>query len=173
MPSVPSADFGAEVEAARGRIRSDADFRIEGSDADSRALDAARANISRAGLEDRIELKAGRAEDALPGYDKGILICNPPYGERLGTVEASEELYRDLGRTAASFGGWGLGFVTNRSDFADFFGERSPSKHKIMNGAEEQWFHWYPADRSERGGRAPGGNAGQTGGRDARKRTRG
>ncbi len=188
MPSVSAEDLKAEVEAARGRIRTDVDFRIEGSDSNPQALDSARANIRLAGLSDRIELKAGQAEDAMPGYDAGILICNPPYGERLGTVQEAEALYRSLGSTAAAFTGWGLGFVTNRRDFGEFFGERSVSMHKIMNGAEEQWFHWYPADRADRADRStdkrpesPGFSGRRegarpprpSGGRDVRKHPRG
>ncbi|HET7839841.1 MAG TPA: class I SAM-dependent RNA methyltransferase, partial [Rectinemataceae bacterium] len=147
MPSVSRADLAAELEAARSRVRTDADFRIEGSDLSPQALEVARANVRTAGLAGRIELSQAKAEEARPGYEAGILLCNPPYGERLGTVEESEELYRSLGRTAAAFSGWGLGYVTNRRDFGEFFGERSVSMHKIMNGAEEQWFHWYPATR--------------------------
>jgi putative N6-adenine-specific DNA methylase len=145
----------AEIEAAKARVRRDAEFRIVARDADPRALESARANAARAGVAAGIEFKQAKAEDAAPPYESGHLVCNPPYGERLGSVEESEALYRRLGETAARFSGWGLGFVTNRSDFGDFFGRYAPTAKLIVNGAEEQWFHWYPAGSEEKPGRRP------------------
>jgi putative N6-adenine-specific DNA methylase len=137
--------LSAEIEAAKARVRRDAEFRIVGSDADPRALEAARANAARAGVAAGLEFRLAKAEDAKPEYEIGSLLCNPPYGERLGTVEESEAVYRRLGDAASRFSGWGLGFMTNRSDFGDYFGRYAPVAHKVINGAEEQWFHWYPA----------------------------
>jgi hypothetical protein len=102
-----------------------------------------------------IQFKQAKAEDAVPSFEEGHLICNPPYGERMGTVEESEALYRRLGEMAARFTGWGLGFVTNRSDFGDFFGRYAPTAKLIVNGAEEQWFHWYPAGSEGKQGAKP------------------
>ena len=136
-------------------MRRDAEFRITGSDADPRALEAARANAARAGVAAGLDLRLGKAEDSKPDFEKGSLICNPPYGERLGSVAEAEETYRRLGSMAGRFNGWGLGFVTNRPDFGDFFGRFAPSVHKVINGAEEQWFHWYPSGSEGTVGRRP------------------
>jgi putative N6-adenine-specific DNA methylase len=145
----------AETEAAKARVRRDAEFRIIGSDADPRALEAARANAGRAGVAAGLEFRLGKAEDAKPEYDVGSLLCNPPYGERLGTVDEAEATYRALGEASSRFSGWGLGFVTNRPDFGDYFGRYAPAAHKVINGAEEQWFHWYPAGSEADPGKKP------------------
>ena len=154
MPFVERLALTGEREAARSRVRKDVELRIEGSDVDPRALEAARANAGRAGLGTVISFSEARAEDATPRFEAGYLLCNPPYGERLGSREEAEELYRRLGATATRFTGWGLGFVANRPDFGDFFGRYAPSTHKIVNGAEEQWFHWYPVGSESRSGGA-------------------
>jgi putative N6-adenine-specific DNA methylase len=133
-----------EAAAAEARIRRDAEFRISASDADPAALEAARANAARAGVAPLIAFSEAAAEEARPAYDKGSLICNPPYGERLGTVQEARALYRRMGEAAEGFKGWGLGFVTNAPDFGDYFGRAASRPRKIINGAEEQWFHWYP-----------------------------
>ena len=143
MPFAAAAVLRAEVAAAESRVRRDVEFRITCSDIDPRALEAARANASLAGVAAGIEFRKGRAEEASPGYEEGYLLCNPPYGERLGTEEEAEGLYRRMGEAAERFTGWGLGFVANRPDFGDFFGYEAPHPRKIVNGAEEQWFHWY------------------------------
>jgi putative N6-adenine-specific DNA methylase len=150
-----AAPLAGEVEAAKARVRRDAEFRIVGTDADPRALEAARANAARAGVAAGLEFRLGKAEDSAPDYEVGSLLCNPPYGERMGTVEESEALYRGLGEMSTRFSGWGLGFVTNRPDFGDFFGRFAPAAHKVINGTEEQWFHWYPAGSEGESGRRP------------------
>jgi len=136
-----------EVEAAKARVRRDAEFRVAASDADPDAVEAARANAARAGVAAGIELSVAAAEEARPAYEKGSLISNPPYGERLGSVDEARALYRRMGQAAERFSGWGLGFVTNAPDFGDWFGRSAPHPRKIINGAEEQWFHWYPPER--------------------------
>ncbi|MEI8218964.1 MAG: class I SAM-dependent RNA methyltransferase [Elusimicrobiota bacterium] len=151
--------LAAEIEAAKARVRKDADFRIVATDADTRALEAARANATRAGVSAGLEFRLGKAEDSVPGYETGSMICNPPYGERMGTVEDSEAIYRSLGELSGRFAGWGMGFVTNRPDFGDFFGRFAPASHKIINGAEEQWYHWYPAGSEDRPGKRPAARA--------------
>jgi putative N6-adenine-specific DNA methylase len=160
-----------EIEAAKARVRRDADFRIVASDADPRALEAARANAARAGVAAGIEFGKAKAEDAVPPYESGHLICNPPYGERMGSVEEAEALYKRLGETASRFAGWGLGFVTNRFDFGDFFGRYAPTAKLIVNGAEEQWFHWYPAGSESVTGKRPEGSRPERSRRPEARRT--
>ena len=153
--SSSSKSLSDEIAAAKARVQRDAEFRIMGSDADSGALEAARANAARAGVAAGIEFRLAKAEDAAPEYEVGSLICNPPYGERMGSVEEAEALYRRLGEVSSRFSGWNLGFVTNRSDFGDFFGRYAPTAKLIVNGAEEQWFHWYPAGSEDKIGHKP------------------
>jgi len=155
MPFADQADLASERNEALGRVREDVDFRIEGSDIDPRAISAARANATHAGLGTALRFDVGAVEAARPRYEAGYLLCNPPYGERLGSPEEAEALYRELARSAARFSGWGLGFVTNRPDFGEFFGRYAPSIRRILNGAEEQWFHWYPAGSEQVAGSAP------------------
>ncbi len=147
MPFASGSGPGSEREKARAAVRMDVDLRIRASDADPDAIAAAKVNARLAGVGDLLEFSSGQAEDAEPFASSGSLICNPPYGERLGTPAEAEELYRRLGALYRRFDGWGLGFVTNRQDFGHFFGRRATTEKRIVNGAEEQWFHWYPAQR--------------------------
>jgi putative N6-adenine-specific DNA methylase len=149
MPLADAAVFKAEREAAKARVRSDEELSLAGSDIDESALAAAKANAERAGVGAHIAWKRGKAEDSQPPVPSGYLLCNPPYGNRLGSEEEAEALYRRLGELAPAFKGWGLGFVTNRPDFGNFFGRRATAEHKMVNGAEEQWFHWFPPGYEE------------------------
>jgi len=148
-----AAAFTTERQRARDAVRKDADFLLVGRDADPQAVDFARANAERAGVGPLIDFAVGKAEDVRPLAEKGILLTNPPWGERLGTEEESRALYGSLGEAwgirassgSSLFSGWGLGFIINRSDFGQDFGRRAPIERALVNGAEEHWFHWYPA----------------------------
>jgi len=66
-------------------------------DNNPRAIAAAEANLSSAGVRELIDLRCCAMQALLPAGDEGLLICNPPYGERLGKHAALNALYRDLG----------------------------------------------------------------------------
>ncbi|MFZ3109221.1 MAG: hypothetical protein WA234_00835, partial [Rectinemataceae bacterium] len=129
------------------RIRHDVDVDIRASDMDPDALNAARGNADDAGILDWITFENKRAEDLSPFAAKGHLLANPPYGNRLGTEEEAKAIYEGLAemRDRFSSGGWAMGFITAREDFGNVFGMLPDAAHHILNGAEEQWFHWFPA----------------------------
>jgi putative N6-adenine-specific DNA methylase len=129
------------------KIRNDVEFDIHASDIDSEALEAARSNAYSAGISDWIDFRLAKAETLKPHRDQGYVLANPPYGNRMGTEEEAIALYGDLSDMRDCFreAGWGLGFITAREDFASLFGIEPQIIKHLVNGAEEQWFHWYPS----------------------------
>lgn len=110
-----------------------------GSDADREALGATLKNAHRAGvaahlsLEQR-ELHALAAPPAVQG--KGLLICNPPYGERLGEKNTARELYRALGRIASErLGGWQACVLGADIQHVDALGFTHRGTERLHNGA--------------------------------------
>jgi putative N6-adenine-specific DNA methylase len=89
--------------------------RFYGSDWDARAVGMARANAARAGVADITELGQLAVSDLVaPGGPPGLVIVNPPYGERIGDRQRLELLYRTLGQVLmARFTGWRVGLVTS------------------------------------------------------------
>lgn len=112
---------------------------IRGYDDSLKALDAADENIARAGLEKwvRVSRKEVR-EFAVPTHREivpGLVVCNPPYGERLGDVKALEHLYCHLGeRLRAGFEGWQMGMITGNPDLGKTMGIRSHRQYQLRNG---------------------------------------
>ncbi|MBV5305126.1 MAG: bifunctional 23S rRNA (guanine(2069)-N(7))-methyltransferase RlmK/23S rRNA (guanine(2445)-N(2))-methyltransferase RlmL [Desulfobulbaceae bacterium] len=108
---------------------------ILGYDADPVVVAAARKNIEQAGLTEKIRVKQGQLATLKRPADKGFLICNPPYGERLGEAEEAVQLYRALGRVMrAEFSGWQVGFFIAAPDFGDRFGLSWTASHRLYNG---------------------------------------
>lgn len=106
-----------------------------GYDADPRSIAAAKKNIQKAGLEDRIRVKtASLAQLNTPG-GKGIIVCNPPYGERLNEKQEVQQLYRAMGRVfSANFSGWDLGLFISNAEFGDQLGIKWQHKIALHNG---------------------------------------
>ncbi|MCI5126494.1 MAG: bifunctional 23S rRNA (guanine(2069)-N(7))-methyltransferase RlmK/23S rRNA (guanine(2445)-N(2))-methyltransferase RlmL, partial [Candidatus Electrothrix sp. AR5] len=108
---------------------------IIGYDADPHVVAVARKNITNAGLGDRITIKQRQLARLHPPTAEGLLLTNPPYGERLSEKEAVKYLYRALGRLyRQNFSGWQLGFFTSNPDFADMVGVRWQERHRLYNG---------------------------------------
>lgn len=108
---------------------------ILGYDADPVVVAAARKNIEQAGLTGKIRVKQGQLANLKRPAEKGLLVCNPPYGERLGEAEEAVQLYRALGRVMrAEFVHWQVGFFIAAPDFGDRFGLSWKASHRLFNG---------------------------------------
>ncbi|MDE2150505.1 MAG: bifunctional 23S rRNA (guanine(2069)-N(7))-methyltransferase RlmK/23S rRNA (guanine(2445)-N(2))-methyltransferase RlmL [Gammaproteobacteria bacterium] len=109
--------------------------RLFGSDADPRAVAAARANADRAGLGELLCFELRDLLQATPPAAQGLLITNPPYGERLGGEGEVIKLLSLLGaRLRQRFGGWRAAVFTARPDLAPRLGLRADSIHALDNG---------------------------------------
>ena len=108
---------------------------IMGYDSDPVAVSAARKNIARAGLEDRIQVRQAELATLQPPRVRGILLTNLPYGERLSDPESAGYLYRALGRIAQErFPQWRLGVFIAKPELTDSFQLSWNARHKLMNG---------------------------------------
>jgi 23S rRNA (guanine2445-N2)-methyltransferase len=86
------------LDLAKAAIRHDAEISVTGADISEDALRTARAAISGAGVDDIILLRRADIADLGPRKE-GLLVVNPPYGERLGEIEKLGNLYQTLGDT--------------------------------------------------------------------------
>ncbi len=108
---------------------------IIGYDADPQVVAVARKNIINAGLRNRIIIKQRQLVRLKPPTARGIMVTNPPYGERLSEKEAVKYLYRCLGRIFRTvFTGWQLGFFTANPDLADMLRLSWQERHRLYNG---------------------------------------
>ncbi|MDZ4260848.1 MAG: bifunctional 23S rRNA (guanine(2069)-N(7))-methyltransferase RlmK/23S rRNA (guanine(2445)-N(2))-methyltransferase RlmL [Pseudomonadota bacterium] len=127
----------AEARRSQGLERLPA---IYGYDIDPRAVFAAQANVTAAGLDDYIRI-ARRGLDELvrpAGATAGLLAVNPPYGERLGEEAELVHLYAQLGaKMKEQFNGWQAAVLTGNPDLAKQMGIRARHSHNMFNGALE------------------------------------
>lgn len=122
-----------------------------GSDTDSRAIKMAIANAERAGVSDLVEFRHSSVEHSTPQLTNGLLISNPPYGERLGNVTELMPLYQQIGQTLhAKFQGWRAAILTQNTILAKAIGLRSDKQYTVFNGALECKLYCFTLDESNR-----------------------
>jgi 23S rRNA (guanine2445-N2)-methyltransferase / 23S rRNA (guanine2069-N7)-methyltransferase len=112
-----------------------------GHDHDPNVLNEAKRNAQAAGVAGFLHLSRQSAEHLKrpAGTDvPGLVICNPPYGERLGERAALGELYRAFGqRLRADFTGWRAGVIVSDDELGHLLGVRADKRYVLYNGALE------------------------------------
>ncbi len=113
---------------------------MTGYDCDHKAVRAAWVNAEKAGLHDRLhfERRSVAALEPLPGKRAvvGLVVVNPPYGERLGEVEDLKGLYETFGdRLKHHFLGWKAAVFTGNAELGKCLGLRAHRMHTLYNGA--------------------------------------
>ena len=109
-----------------------------GYDQDVRIIHAAQANSERAGLGRWVHFERRELAQCRPRRteDRGLVVVNPPYGERLGVEEELPALYAALGRLLREqFDGWQAAVLTARPEWGKCMGLRAHKQHRLLNGA--------------------------------------
>ena len=131
---IPESVWNEERERARSLALADSQFVAYGSDIDEKSLQVAMANAKRAGVDEFITFEKADVKDFTKKSEKGTVICNPPYGERLLELKDAEELYRALGKVFTQERGWAYNVISPSEDFEVFFGRKADKRRKLYNG---------------------------------------
>lgn len=131
---VPAEIWKDERERAKAAEKPDEPFEAFGSDIDENALKIAKENAFRAGVADCIHLTKKDLRDFAPSSDRGTLIVNPPYGERLLDSENARSLYTDMGKLFVPKKGWSYTVITADDEFERCFGRKADKRRKLYNG---------------------------------------
>lgn len=121
----------------------DRELQIFGSDIDHKMVDIAKQNALEAGLGDLIQFKQMQATDFYTDLQYGVLVANPPYGERLSERENVEKLYEQLGKAFSRLDTWSIYIITSHKGFEDFYGKKATKKRKLFNGFIETNYYQY------------------------------
>ena len=118
-------------------------YRILGSDNDPKCVSLAMANARKAGVADCIEFKDGDATKMSLPTSEGIIVCNPPYGQRMLEQQSAQRLYAALGRHLKFADGWRKYVITSEPEFEHYFGRRANKKRKLYNGMIKCDYYMY------------------------------
>lgn len=123
---------------------------ITGSDIDHRMVDVAQKNAFEAGLADLIQFKQMNVKDFSTSKDYGVIVGNPPYGERLGDRPEVEQMYQEMGQALAGYDTWSVYMLTSHEGFEQFYGKQATKKRKLFNGFIRTDYYQYWGKRPPR-----------------------
>ena len=125
-------------------------YRILGSDNDPKCISLAMSNARKAGVSDLIEFRDGDATKMSLPTDSGIMICNPPYGQRMMEQRDAQRLYAAFGRHVKFADGWKKYVITSEPEFEHYFGRRADKKRKLYNGMIKCDYYMYLGGRGKK-----------------------
>ncbi|MBR3802019.1 MAG: class I SAM-dependent RNA methyltransferase [Clostridia bacterium] len=128
------AIWAVEKERARDLEKRDCDFLAIGSDISSESVELAKINARQAGVADKIKISIADVKNFKGETEKGTLICNPPYGERLLDIEEASKLYSVMGRVFERKHGWSYTIISPSETFEQDFGRKADKRRKLYNG---------------------------------------
>ena len=132
-PWMPESAWKQAKEEAKD-LEFNGSYRIMGSDNDPTCVSLAFANARKAGVADCVTFKDGDATKMSLPAESGILICNPPYGERMMEQASAQRLYKELGKHLKFANDWKQYVITSEPEFEHYFGRRADKKRKFYNG---------------------------------------
>jgi len=159
------------LEAARREAQSKYDecavreINIAGSDIDPEAIELAKRHVKQAGLGNRIELNVADMRDITLKGEPGVIIANPPYGERLGDIRVAHAVAGQLGKLSQRCPGWNVCAFSADMGFEREYGRFATRRRRFFNGKIECEYHIFEAGSGKpSGGKnekpAPGGKPG-------------
>lgn len=130
-PAVPAAAWRAAREAAAAR-REEGALQLVGYDVDETAVAVSRANAARAGVAADIQFEQKDVRDMWIDRQYGVLISNPPYGQRMASFQEINQIYVALHKTFRKKAGWSVNVLTADAKFPDYFKRARPDRVRLF-----------------------------------------
>lgn len=150
---VPESMWQKAREEAYDSLQDDVELNIAGSDIDPKAIEVAKAAAKSAGLAKEVKLESLPAAKMKAHGDYGVIITNPPYGERLGTSKEVETALRQLAGHLQQLDNWSAFILSPTKNLEHYLTKKADKKRKLFNGRIEcqlyQFFGPLPPRKSE------------------------
>ncbi|MDR0890124.1 MAG: class I SAM-dependent RNA methyltransferase [Oscillospiraceae bacterium] len=127
-------DIWANAKQEARDLEYHGDYRIVGTDIDSKSLAIAISNAKKAGVDKDIQFYEADATGASLPAASGVLVCNPPYGERMLEQRGAQQLMRGFGQHLRGATDWKKYIISSEPEFEHYFGKQAVKKRKLYNG---------------------------------------
>lgn len=121
-------------EEAEDLAKYDQPLTIKGSDVDPKMIQIAELNAAEAGFVGMIEWEQKDLADIEIEGLNGVMVGNPPYGERLGEIEEAEHITSTLGNIMKNHPSWSVYMISPLENFETLYGKKTTRKRKLFNG---------------------------------------
>lgn len=136
--------------SARKAINQDRKLNIIASDIDKEAIEIAKENSFEIGVDDCIKFEVKDVLDLNIKEKYGVIICNPPYGERIGEKQQVERLYKDMGKKFKKLNTWSIYILTSNTRFEKIYAKEADRRRKLYNGRIRVDYYQYYGPRPPR-----------------------
>lgn len=149
-PIFPETSWKNAREEAESKINRDTQFEAYATDIDPKCVEVAEAAAKRAGVDDRLNIFMMDALDIDTLGRRGTVVTNPPYGDRLLTVEEAESLYRAMGQSFKRLERWQIYVITQSEIFPQLYGRRADKIRKLYNGMIPCYYYQFFKNREKK-----------------------
>ena len=143
---------------ATKKINRDLVLDIMGTDIDARMVEITKENAQKAGVASDITFKQMRVQDLRSDKINGVIVSNPPYGERLSDDAGVTKLYAEMGEVLAPLKTWSKFILTSDENFEKKFGRQADKKRKLYNGTLKVDLYQFFGERVRRQATSEKGN---------------
>ena len=134
--------------------------RVVLADLSEGALRVCKQNVRRNSLNARVTCVQADALAAPSAslWDFDVIVCNPPYGERIEEKENLPALYREIGERFAALDAWSMYLITSYEDAQKYIGRKADKNRKIYNGMLKTYFYQFMGPKPPRRSQENGSN---------------
>lgn len=133
-PSIPKEFWRQARKETHDLANYEQPLEIMGTDIDNEAIKIARNNALEAEVDQQLHFQRMSFEEISSKKKYGKIICNPPYGERLGELREIEQMYKEMGRVFSRLDTWSFYILSTHPKFESLFGRPATKKRKLYNG---------------------------------------
>ncbi|AEE91214.1 putative RNA methyltransferase YpsC [Tepidanaerobacter acetatoxydans Re1] len=141
-PQIPKKIWWDARNEAHSLIKKEK-LEIRGSDIDKESVKLSKENAYKANVDEYITFENVAVKDIKPFGDYGCIICNPPYGERMGEKHEVEQIYKQMEKAFKQFDTWSQYILTPHEDFQNHFGKIADKNRKLYNGMIKCYYYQY------------------------------
>ena len=127
------------TQMVRDKADSQANYDIEldiwGYDIDGKMIEIAKQNALEAGLAASVNFKQMALKDFKTTKEYGVIVANPPYGERLSDQASVRQLYKQMGQVYQPLTTWSKYILTSDLEFETYYGQKASKRRKLYNGS--------------------------------------
>jgi putative N6-adenine-specific DNA methylase len=142
-PTIPKSLWHEARRETHDLLSSNQILDLSGTDINPATIKNARVNAAEAGVEALIHFQVRPFSELSSKKKYGKIICNPPYGERLGNQNEVEILYQEMGEIYKTLDTWSWYTLTAHENFERLFGRRASKRRKLYNGNIKVHYYQY------------------------------
>lgn len=147
-PFLAESLWKTERAAAYQMIDHGRELHLYGSDSNGKTIEVAVANADKAGVHEDIVFETCAVESLVRSETSGVILTNPPYGERLGEESQVLELYRNMGRVFSKLPEWRINVITSSEKFEKAYGRGADKNRKLYNGRIKCYLYQYETSKT-------------------------